>query len=413
VTYYQRHKEARKAYQNNRSLYIEKRQMINVQISYQFSITPNAVFDGNTVNYFKAHHFDTAQLVVSDQSNPAAAINALKAAGFAVVVDIEQVIWAGGQVTAPLSNFAGYFQMLKNAGVEYVSSEGGRSGDLDILKQYFKGYMNYNCDQCGLWKDFYSHPFTVWNSWESYYDSEWQYIQQGCRAGKKNGILAGCWTYGNPILSNSQAGTGLTYMAMADWMAANGGLDHFAIWAGINDNMLSQYKALGFEGIVAAMQAKYPPRGTGPAPVSTITPASCISEITLVNKMRYEFITGSDQACWYRTIDTTGKASAFTSLGGKCIAAPKAVALPDGSLRVYVIGTTTSVFEKAMTAAGVWSADWKNLGGLTPKGSSLEAVAYAMNNLVVYVLGTNGSEYTNTWGGTAWSGWTSYIAKLA
>ena len=386
-----------------------------VQIDYHFSITPNACFDGVTIPYFVAHHFNTAQLVVSDESNPASAIAKLKAAGLNVIVDIEQVIWAGGNVSTPISAFSTYFQMLKSAGVEYISSEGGRDGDLDYIKSggWFKGYVNYNCDQCGLWKNFFSHPFTVKNSWESYYTSEWTYIQEGCKAGKLNGILAGCWTYGNPILANSQAGTGLTYMGMADWMAANCGLDHWAIWAGINDNMLSQYKALGFEAIVSNLQAKYPPRGTGPAPVSTITPASCISEITLVNKMRYEFITGSDQACWYRTIDTTGKASAFTSLGGKCIAAPKAAALPDGSLRVYVIGTTTSVFEKAMTAAGVWSADWKNLGGLTPKGSSLEAVAYAMNNLVVYVLGTNGSEYTNTWGGTAWSGWKSYIAKLA
>jgi hypothetical protein len=249
-----------------------------MQISYQFSITPNACFDGVTIPYFKAHHFDTAQLVVSDQSIPTAALATLKKAGLNIIVDIEQVIWAGGQVTAPLSNFTGYFQALKNAGVEYVSSEGGRSGDLDILKQYFKGYMNYNCDQCGLWKDFYSHPFTVWNSWESYYDSEWQYIQQGCRAGKKNGILAGCWTYGNPILSNSQAGTDLTYMAMADWMAANGGLDHWAIWAGINDGMLQQYKALGFEAIVAKMQSLFPPNGTGP---TTITPASIISVVNV------------------------------------------------------------------------------------------------------------------------------------
>jgi hypothetical protein len=384
-----------------------------MQISYQFSITPNACFDGVTIPYFKSHHFDTAQLVVSDQSNPSGAIAALKNAGFSVVVDIEQVIWAGGNVGTPISNFAGYFQMLKNAGVEYVSSEGGRDGDLDFLKNYFKGYMNYNCDQCGLWKNFYSHPFTVWNSWESYYDSEWQYIQQGCKAGKKNGILAGCWTANNPILSNSRNNSGLTYMGMADWMASNGGLDHWAIWAGINDGMLAQYKALGFEPLVAALQAKYPPRGSGPAPTS-VTAATTISEI-LVNTMRYEFIIGSDQALWYRTIDDTGKASGFTSLKGVCTSAPKAVLRQDGSINVFVRGadSTSGRIYQMVIPKGAATGSYHDLGGKTPAGSAIEAVSYTLNNLVVYVKGTDTNTYANTWNGTAWSGWKGYIGKIA
>ena len=89
------------------------------------------------------------------------------------VFDIEIPIWNAGQLQGtPISTFGTYFQSLKNAGWEYVSSEGGRSGDLDYLSQYFKGYVNYNCDQCGLWKDMYKHPFTVMNSWESYYPAE-------------------------------------------------------------------------------------------------------------------------------------------------------------------------------------------------------------------------------------------------
>ena len=386
-------------------------------IDYHFSATPNAVQDGVTVPYFVSHHFNTCQLVVSDQSIPTAALATLKKAGLNVIVDIEQVIWAGGQVTAPLSNFTGYFQALANAGVQYVSSEGGREGDLDVLKQYFKGYVNYNCDQCGLWKDFYSHPFTVMNSWESYYDNEWSYIQQGCKAGKKNGILAGCWTYGNPILTNSQNNSGLTYLGMADWMAANGGLNHWAIWAGINDGMLSAYKSLGFESIVSNLQAKYPPNGIGPAPPASITPASILSEI-MVNTMRYEFILGSDKAIWYRTIDTAGKATAFVSLGGICTAGPKASVRGNGTIDVFVRGADTAgkvdagLWHRSLTGSA-WSG-WQGLGGILLPGAAIESISTGTNSVSVYVQGVDSahSVYVQTFDGTKWSGWSQYISKI-
>jgi len=85
------------------------------------------------------------------------------------VIDVEMVIWNGGQVTGPISSFHDYFQSLENAGWKYVASEGLNSTDLAYMQPFFKGYVNYNCDECGLWQDVYTNPFTVLNSWESYY----------------------------------------------------------------------------------------------------------------------------------------------------------------------------------------------------------------------------------------------------
>jgi hypothetical protein len=237
------------------------------EIDYHFTCTPYSVNDGVTVPYFVNKRFNTAVLVVPDTGIYANEINKLKAAGLRVIVDIEQPIWAGGQQqNTPISNFATYFQNLKNVGVTIVSSEGGRSGDLDVISKYF-AYMNYNCDQCGLWKDFYKHPATVINSWEAYYPWEWEYIQKGIieSKGKKQGILAGLWEGGaNPILTATKSGNGLSYYQIANWMLANGGVDHFSVWGGLNNESLAQYKVLGFEAIVNKMQAMLPPRTSSP-----------------------------------------------------------------------------------------------------------------------------------------------------
>jgi len=61
-----------------------------------------------------------------------------------------------GRRTAPEHSdqpFCRLFQSLKTAGWQYVASEGGRPGDLAYLQNYFKGYVNFNCDQCGLWQN--------------------------------------------------------------------------------------------------------------------------------------------------------------------------------------------------------------------------------------------------------------------
>ena len=110
------------------------------------------VDDGSSLAYFQAHGFSVVELVVPDTGTYQAELNTIKALGMQPVIDVEMPIWDGGQLAStPISHFAGYFQSLKNAGWQYVASEGGRTGDLAYMQQYFKGYVNYNCDQCGLW----------------------------------------------------------------------------------------------------------------------------------------------------------------------------------------------------------------------------------------------------------------------
>jgi hypothetical protein len=137
------------------------------------------MMDAGSLAYFKAHGFSTVELIASDSGTYQTELYIIKALGMHPVIDVEHVIWNGGQVQSPITSFSAYFQSLKNAGWEYVASEGGRPGDLSYMKQFFKGYVNYNCDQCGLWLDVYKNPFTVMNSWESYYPQEWPFVQQG------------------------------------------------------------------------------------------------------------------------------------------------------------------------------------------------------------------------------------------
>jgi len=254
-------------------------------IEYQIGCPPSMVNDGS-LDYFKAHGFSVVHLVVPDKGTYQAELNKIKSLGMKPIIDVEVVIWSGGKLqSTPITDFGSYFQSLKNAGWEYVCSEGGRAGDLDYMAQYFKGYVNYNCDQCGLWKDMYKHSCTVANSWESYYTSEWSYIQQGAKEaaalGKQNGILAGVWEYGsdgkdyNPILTNSKNGGSPSYKSMLDWSYDNGvGFTHFHVWCGSNSQGLSRYKALGFEEVVANLQAYYPATSSAKAPTSATITAS-------------------------------------------------------------------------------------------------------------------------------------------
>ena len=263
---------------------------VQYAIEYHISCPPSMVDDGS-LDYFKSHGFTAVHLIVADTGTYQPELNKIKSLGMLPIIDVEGVIWDGGRLQSkPISSFSSYFQALQNAGWEYVASEGGRAGDLDYLQQYFKGYVNYNCDNCGLWKDAYKHPFTVMNSWESYYTEEWPYIQQGATEaasmGKANGILAGVWEYGsdgvdyNPILTNSKTGDSPSYKSMLDWSYANGvGFTHFNVWCGDSQG-LSAYKELGFEQIVAGLQASYPPTSSAANPIEKITQLSLIASIT-------------------------------------------------------------------------------------------------------------------------------------
>ena len=101
---------------------------------------PPSMIDSGSLAYFKAHGFSTVELIVPDSGTYQTELNTIKALGMQPVIDVEAVIWSGGRLqSTPITSFGPYFQSLKNAGWEYVASEGGRPGDLTYMQQFFKG----------------------------------------------------------------------------------------------------------------------------------------------------------------------------------------------------------------------------------------------------------------------------------
>jgi hypothetical protein len=393
-------------------------------IEYQIGCPASMVNDGS-LDYFKAHGFNTVHLVVLDKGTYQNELNKIKSLGMKPIIDIEVPIWKGGQLSGtPISSFASYFQSLKNAGWEYVASEGGRAGDLEYLSHYFKGYVNYNCDQCGLWRDMYKHSFTVANSWESYYTAEWPSIQQGATAaaslGKQNGILAGLWEYGsdgvdyNPILTNSKNGGSPSYKSMLDWSCANGvGFNHFHVWCGSNSQGLSRYKALGFEKIVADLQVYYPAASAW-SPVSGqlasgTGPAVCSQDANSLDL----FVQGTDHALWYRHYQSGSGWSSWKSLSGALTSSPAAVSRSAGKIDVFVRGTDGALWSRATTNGGTSWSNWYKIGGQILPGTGPAVCERGLNSLDVFVQGTDHALWYTHWDGTTWSTWRSLGGGLA
>jgi hypothetical protein len=390
-------------------------------IQYWIGCGPSVVDDGSSLSYFKQHGFTAVVLVVPDNKAYQTELNTIKSLGMKPIIDVEMPIWNGGQLqNTPISNFAGYFQSLKNAGWQYVASEGGRSGDLAYMKNYFQGYVNFNCDQCGLWGTVYKDPFTVANSWESYYPSEVPYIQTGATQaaalGIQNGLLAGTWANSggdNQILANSLSGGSPSYKSMLDWSYANGiGFTSFHVWCGDNQG-LSQYKACGFESVVANLQTYYPPTSStsvgspwsslGGQLASGTGPAADAQSASSLDA----FVQGTDHALWYKHWDGTSW-SGWENLGGGLTSSPAAAAA-SGSNRidVFVRGTTGALWQRTTTDGGTtWSA-WYSLGGVLPAGTAPAACSWGAGRLDVFVQGTDGALYHKWYSGTSWSGWIS------
>ena len=278
-------------------------------------------------------------------------------------LDIEMDIWAGGQIQTPIGNFSGYLQALKAAGWPTVCSEGGRSGDPTFIRGMGLGYVNYNCDQCGLWKDIYTDNGTVLNLWEAYYPAEVQYITQGASSGKPNGILAGAWSNSggdNQILGNSLAGTQPSYQSIiASLLAAGRKVTDFEVWGGENSSR-AENSALGFDIIVANLQKTYPPNGSTPTPTPTPPTITTISEMFVVSSGANtdRFVVGSDNAVWWIRNDAKP-----VSLGGTAYAGTMPTAAyigTDNVLNVYIPGTDHRIYNKTLTGT-TWSAKWKNV----------------------------------------------------
>ncbi|MGZ4862225.1 MAG: hypothetical protein ACXV2E_05530 [Halobacteriota archaeon] len=329
-------------------------------IQYWIGCAPSMVTSAN-LNYFKQQGFTAVVVVVPDGQTYQTQLNTIKSLNMPIL-DVEMPIWNGGQLqSTPISNFAGYFQSLKTAGWQYVASEGGRTGDLAYMQKYFKGYVNFNCDQCGLWKNVYKDPFTVTNSWESYYPSEVQYIQQGATQaaalGIQNGILAGTWANSggdNQIYANSVSGSTPSYKSVLDWSYANGiGFTSFHVWCGDNPNGLSQYKTLGFDKIVANLQTYYPATQSASLPARTqpwskiggqipagTGPAACSWGSGRLDL----FVQGTDGALWHKAY-TGAKWSGWQSLGGKLTSSPAAASLTSGVFDAFARGTDGALWE--------------------------------------------------------------------
>jgi hypothetical protein len=298
------------------------------------------------------------------------------------------------------------------------------------MAQFFKGYVNYNCDQCGLWGSTWTTPpykdsFTVMNSWESYYTSEWPYIQQGATvaasSGKQNGILAGVWEYSgsvdyNPILTNSKNGGSPSYKSMLDWSYANGiGFNHFQVWCGLNSQGLSRYKALGFEQVVADLQTYYPPTTStggwsngGWGALSSLGgilapgtgPAVCAQDANSLDV----FVVGTDYALWHRHYQSASGWGNWESLGGILTSSPAAASPASGKIDVFVRGTDSGLWQLEYSNNG-WHS-WTSLGGIMYPGTGPAASSWGSGRLDVFVVGTDLGLWHQGYNG-AWSGWES------
>jgi len=394
-------------------------------IQYWIGCPPSMVDDGSSLSYFQQHGFTAVVLVVPDNQTYQTELNKIKSLGMTPIIDVEAPIWNEGQLSnTPITNFSSYFQSLENAGWHYVASEGGRTGDLAYMKNYFQGYVNFNCDQCGLWGNVYKDPFTVANSWESYYTAEWPYMQNGstqaAALGIQNGILAGVWnnTRGaNQILANSLSGSTPSYKSMLDWSYANGiGFTSFHAWCGASPRGLSNYKACGLESVVADLQTYYPPSSSAPFGgswsslggqlASGTGPAVCAQNANSLDA----FVQGTDHTLWHKSFQGSAW-SAWASLGGNLASSPAATSPANGVMDVLAGGTNGALYSKQLSG-GTWGS-WKTIGGQSASGTGPAVCAQNANSLDAFVQGTDHALWYTHWDGTKWSSWKSLGGNLA
>ena len=330
-------------------------------LNYAVSVTPATI--NELPQYIKDWKINTVDLVSTGGASNTYAkeLAYIKSLNLIPRLDIEMDIWAGGQIQTPIGNFTSYLQALKAAGWPTVCSEGGRSGDPTFIRGMNLQYVNYNCDQCGLWKDIYTDNGTVLNLWEAYYPNEVQYITQGASSGKPNGILAGAWSNSsgdNQILANSLAGTQPSYQSIiASLIALGHKVTDFEVWGGENSSR-AENSALGFDTIVANLQKTYPPNGIGPSPPPPAKTVTTISEMAVVTSGANtdKFVIGSDNAVWWKR-----NTNAWVSLGGIAYAATMpTAAYINNTLNVFVRGTDNAIYNKALTGSA-WSPQWKNV----------------------------------------------------
>ena len=267
-------------------------------LNYGVSVTKATI--GELPQYKIDWKINTADLISSGGAsyNYAAELAYIKSLGLRARLDIENDIWAGGQIQSPISSFANYFASLKAAGWTNVCSEGRFEGDPTYIKNNFgMDYTNYNCDQCGLWRGLYNESGTALNLWEAYYPSEVGYITSGAASGKPNGVLAGAWANNggdNQILTNSQSGGQPSYQSIiASLLALGHSVTDFEVWGG-SASSRAWMNALGFTSIVQNLQKTYPANGYAPSPTPGPTPTPVANPIaSIVTRFQHVNATGT------------------------------------------------------------------------------------------------------------------------
>jgi hypothetical protein len=99
----------------------------------------------------------------------------------------------------------------------------------------------------------------------------------------------------------------------------------------------------------------------------------------------------------------TGSAWSWFNMSGTWPSTPTALAGTDGSVRVFAVGTTGSLYEKGLPKGGSWSG-WTDLGGKWQWGAA--AVAQPSGTARVYAVGSTGALYqAHLRSNGSWSSW--------
>jgi len=123
------------------------------------------------------------------------------------------------------------------------------------------------------------------------------------------------------------------------------------------------------------------------------------------------FIQGTNGALYQRTwIQPSPTFSNWVTLGGTITSSPAVVSRSPGIINAYGRGTNGALYTRHYSG-GVWGG-WTTLGGQIPAGTSPAACSWGASREDLFVQGTNGALYQNTWTGT-WSGWTSLGGQLS
>ena len=210
-------------------------------------------------------------------------------------------------------------------------------------------------------------------------------------------------TVTTPIFNNTWAGWtnlgGLTSVT-PDIATFNGKL--YASVRGFTSTYLWT-NSMGIDGVWAGWTQV--PMGSLPGALVGAGP----SIYTFNNKL-YLMATGTDNAIYINSMDTTGTWSGWTNLGGLTSVTPDIAAF-DGKLYASVRGfTSTYLWTNSMDISGVW-AGWTQVpmgsfpGALVGAGPSI----YTFNNkLYLMATGTDNAIYINSMDTTGtWSGWTN------